>query len=361
MTTEMFMLATLDGLTAAALLFMVALGLTLIFGVMGILNVAHGSLYAIGGYVAATLGIGIDKFGLSPALYLPALFLAAILVGPLLGIILELGLLRRILGKDHVLQLLVTFAAFMILEDVQRLVWGTQPYFVSHVMNQFGNTEVLGIMYTNYQMIVLPVVAAVAYYGLRIDMTGLAAPPPRREVLRVEFQFRCDSILHPRGCVAPSALLRHHPNVMMTKAKISGNYANSFLAKTESVRLGFDEAIMLDPQGYVAECTGENIFTVRNGMIYTPPTSAILAFNSSRCLRTRSTRSVELGIAPSKVTVQIGDTRFPAEPAPPPLSSLRGCPGNACLGSGGPRAPHGVLSGCAAEDACSRTRTVAMP
>jgi branched-chain amino acid transport system permease protein len=49
MTTEMFMLATLDGLTAAALLFMVALGLTLIFGVMGILNVAHGSLYAIGG------------------------------------------------------------------------------------------------------------------------------------------------------------------------------------------------------------------------------------------------------------------------------------------------------------------------
>lgn len=184
MTTEMFMLATLDGLTAAALLFMVALGLTLIFGVMGILNVAHGSLYAIGGYVAATLGIGIDKFGLSPALYLPALFLAAILVGPLLGIILELGLLRRILGKDHVLQLLVTFAAFMILEDVQRLVWGTQPYFVSHVMNQFGNTEVLGIMYTNYQMIVLPVVAAVAYYGLRyfLSKTWLG-----REVIAITF------------------------------------------------------------------------------------------------------------------------------------------------------------------------------
>lgn len=63
---------------------------------------------------------------------------------------------------------------------------------------------------------------------------------------------------------------------MMTKAKISGNYANSALAKTESVRLGFDEAIMLDPQGYVAECTGENIFLVRHDKIFTPPTTTIL-------------------------------------------------------------------------------------
>jgi branched-chain amino acid aminotransferase len=73
-----------------------------------------------------------------------------------------------------------------------------------------------------------------------------------------------------------SSFTRHHPNVMLTKAKISGNYANSTLAKTESVRLGFDEAIMLDPQGYVAECTGENIFVVRGNQIYTPPTAAIL-------------------------------------------------------------------------------------
>jgi len=73
-----------------------------------------------------------------------------------------------------------------------------------------------------------------------------------------------------------SSFTRHHPNVMLTKAKISGNYVNSVLAKTESVRLGFDEAILLDPQGYVAECTGENIFLVRNGVIYTPPITAIL-------------------------------------------------------------------------------------
>ena len=73
-----------------------------------------------------------------------------------------------------------------------------------------------------------------------------------------------------------STFTRHHPNVMMTKAKVTGNYANSFLAKTESVRLGFEEAIMLDPEGYVAECTGENLFVVRRGKIITPSTAPVL-------------------------------------------------------------------------------------
>ena len=73
-----------------------------------------------------------------------------------------------------------------------------------------------------------------------------------------------------------SSYTRHHPNVMPTKAKVAGNYVNSFLAKTESVRLGFDDAVLLDPQGYVAECTGENLFLVRRGRLVTPPLSAAL-------------------------------------------------------------------------------------
>jgi branched-chain amino acid aminotransferase len=73
-----------------------------------------------------------------------------------------------------------------------------------------------------------------------------------------------------------SSYTRHHPNVTATKAKISGNYVNSFLAKTESVRLGFDEAIQLDPAGYVAECTGANIFLVRGGVVVTPPDGPVL-------------------------------------------------------------------------------------
>lgn len=73
-----------------------------------------------------------------------------------------------------------------------------------------------------------------------------------------------------------SSYTRHHPNVMPTKAKAAGNYVNSFLAKTECVRLGFDDAVLLDPQGYVAECTGQNLFVVRRGRLVTPPLSAVL-------------------------------------------------------------------------------------
>lgn len=167
MNASLVALALMDGVSYAALLFLVALGLTLIFGVMNILNIAHGSLYAWGGYLAATLGLAITKFGLPGLLSLPVLFIAAIVVGLVLGSILEIGLLRRILDKDPILQLLVTFAAFMILEDLQRLVWGAQPYFVSEVVNQLGTISVAGVTYTRYQLLVLPVVALLAYVGLR--------------------------------------------------------------------------------------------------------------------------------------------------------------------------------------------------
>jgi branched-chain amino acid aminotransferase len=73
-----------------------------------------------------------------------------------------------------------------------------------------------------------------------------------------------------------SSFTRHHPNVMMTKAKVTGNYVNSVLAKTEAVRLGFAEAILLDSQGLVAECAGENLFTVRKGKLITPFRATVL-------------------------------------------------------------------------------------
>jgi len=73
-----------------------------------------------------------------------------------------------------------------------------------------------------------------------------------------------------------ASFTRPHPNTTMTKAKITGNYPNSVMAKTLALRAGFDEAVMLDPQGYVAECTGENLFVVRHGKIYTPYTATVL-------------------------------------------------------------------------------------
>ena len=76
--------------------------------------------------------------------------------------------------------------------------------------------------------------------------------------------------------VKTSSYTRHHVNAMMTKAKICGNYVNSVLAKREAARLGYDEAIMLDTEGYVAEASGENIFLVKDGVIKTTPPTSIL-------------------------------------------------------------------------------------
>jgi branched-chain amino acid aminotransferase len=73
-----------------------------------------------------------------------------------------------------------------------------------------------------------------------------------------------------------SSMTRMHPNASMTKAKISGQYVNSILAKTMAVRSGFDEAVLLDPEGYVAECTGENLLLIRNDVIYTAPRATLL-------------------------------------------------------------------------------------
>jgi branched-chain amino acid aminotransferase len=77
-----------------------------------------------------------------------------------------------------------------------------------------------------------------------------------------------------RACV--SSFVRHHPNAMMTKAKTNGNYVNSYMAKTEAHRQGFDEALLLDSNGYVTEATGANLFVVRGNTLVTPEPDAIL-------------------------------------------------------------------------------------
>jgi len=76
--------------------------------------------------------------------------------------------------------------------------------------------------------------------------------------------------------IQTSSFTRHHVNIAMCKAKANGNYLNSMLALREAIRCGYDEALMLDNEGYVAEGTGENIFIVRNGIIYTPDLTSAL-------------------------------------------------------------------------------------
>ncbi len=175
MNTTLAIIALLDGISYASLLFLVAVGLTLIFGVLGILNVAHGSLYAIGAYMAATIGGWLTAQGYSIWLTFPALLVAALATGIVVGGLLEKFLLRRIYDKDPVLQLLITFAVFMILENVQRMVWGVQPYFMSEPLRALGNVGVMGIQYTVYQIIFLPAMAVLTLVGLRFFLRNTLA------------------------------------------------------------------------------------------------------------------------------------------------------------------------------------------
>lgn len=160
------LLALIDGVSYAGLLFLVALGLTFIFGVVRVLNVAHGSLYAFGGYGAASMGLWFAQGSDSIALSLLALVLGAGVVGVVLGYGLML-LLHRFRDRDPVIQLLVTFGAFMVLEDVQVMLWGTQPYFVSDVIYQMGDTDLMGVVFMNYQLWFIPSIALAVYVLLR--------------------------------------------------------------------------------------------------------------------------------------------------------------------------------------------------
>lgn len=164
---DIVILALLDGIAYAALLFLVAVGLTLIFGVLGILNIAHGSLYAIGAYVTASMGGWLLAAGYNPWLTFPVLIVAAVLVGVILGGAIEKLLISRVYTKEPILQLLLTFAVFMILENLQRMIWGVQPYFMDRPLTLLGNVSLAGVNYTVYQVAFLPLAAVAVLLFLR--------------------------------------------------------------------------------------------------------------------------------------------------------------------------------------------------
>ncbi len=165
MNSTLAILAILDGISYAALVFLVSVGLSLIFGVLRVVNVAHGSLYAFGAYLAATFSLAIAP--ISPWLTYPALLAASVVIGVVCGGFIERFLLRPLSGQEDVLQLLITFAAFMIMDNLQRLIWGVQPIFAAEPLRLLPNVTVFSVSYTSYQVILLPGVALATLFGLR--------------------------------------------------------------------------------------------------------------------------------------------------------------------------------------------------
>jgi branched-chain amino acid transport system permease protein len=160
-----------DGVIYSAWLFIAALGLTLIYGVMKIVNVTHGSFYALGAYAGASLtGVWLAR-GYPPALSYAVLFGAAILITLVFAPLIERGILRFMYAKDEVVILLITYALFLILEDVIKLIWGVNPYFIAEPYALLGSFQVAGMAYPTYNLL-LVALAIVFGGGLAWFLTG---------------------------------------------------------------------------------------------------------------------------------------------------------------------------------------------
>ncbi|WP_151448679.1 branched-chain amino acid ABC transporter permease [Lacisediminimonas profundi] len=144
----------LNGLQFGVLLFLLAAGLTLVFGIMSFVNLAHGSLYMMGAYFAAT------AFNLSGSF--PVAVVAAVAGCIVLGFLLERLAVSRLYSRDHLDHVLATFGMMLFFNEITRIVWGPQPYFLPVPVSLESTVDLFGISYPAYRFAIIVVGLAVA-------------------------------------------------------------------------------------------------------------------------------------------------------------------------------------------------------
>jgi len=155
MSGILFLEQTLNGLQFGLMLFLLAAGLTLVFGIMDMINLAHGSLYMIGAYLMASFVAATGSFWLA----LPLALAATAVV----GVALEMSVLRRLYERDHLAQVLATFAIILIANEAVRIVWGPQPILLNAPAGLTGPVELPGgVQYASYRLAIIGVGTAVA-------------------------------------------------------------------------------------------------------------------------------------------------------------------------------------------------------
>jgi branched-chain amino acid transport system permease protein len=168
---EEILTVIVDGIFYSAWLFVAAIGLTLIYGVMKIVNLTHGSFYALGAYAAASLTGAWIARGYPPMLSYAVLLGSAVIVTLVFAPLIERGVLRFMYTKDEVVILLITYALFLILEDVIKLIWGVDPYFIAEPYGLLGSFEIGGLTHPTYNLILVGI-AIVAGVGLTLLLRG---------------------------------------------------------------------------------------------------------------------------------------------------------------------------------------------
>ena len=167
MTLLLFIEQVLNGLQLGTMLFLMAAGLTLVFGIMHLINLAHGSLYMIGAYVAATVQQATGSFTLG--------LLAALPAAALVGMAMEAIALRRLYERDHLDQVLATFGLILFFNELVKILWGPQAYFMAVPETLSGSVEILpGAPYPAYRLaIVATGIAAALFLYLLITRTRI--------------------------------------------------------------------------------------------------------------------------------------------------------------------------------------------
>ena len=150
-----FIEQTLNGVQLGMLLFLLAAGLTLIFGIMDLVNLAHGSLYMLGAYFAATFAALTDSFVLGALLALAATFVC--------GVVLEVIAIRPLYGRNHLDHVLGTFGLLLFFNELVRLVWGPAGMTLSLPSEMLTAVQILpGVFYPAYRLVIIAATLAVA-------------------------------------------------------------------------------------------------------------------------------------------------------------------------------------------------------
>ena len=168
MTAEAVLTQILNGLTIGAVLMLIAMGLTIIFGLMDVVNFAHGALYMLGAYLAVTTVGDTGHFWL-------ALLVAPLGVGAL-GFLLEYVMIRPLYGRDPLLQVLLTFGVAVVLREAVEIIWGPRVQSLMPPAELSGSIDIFGIHYPSYRLAVLFIafgIAGVVWIALRQTNIGL--------------------------------------------------------------------------------------------------------------------------------------------------------------------------------------------
>jgi branched-chain amino acid transport system permease protein len=169
MSLSLIVVQLLNGVQLGLMLFLMASGLTLVLGMMSFINLAHGSFYMIGAFIASSLLAWTENFMLS--------LLVAVAGAGIVGLLLEIGMLRKVYQQSHLQHVLITFGLILVFNELARLIWGPFPVPLPVPALLAGSVEILpGITYPTFRLAILFVglaVAAVLYVVITHTRSGM--------------------------------------------------------------------------------------------------------------------------------------------------------------------------------------------